>query len=431
MNFNLMHPADQIVTIMNRLYSYGMTTTSGGNLSIMDSEGTVWISPSGVDKGTLRREDIMQIRPSGEIVGIHTPSVEYPFHLSVYRVRPDLKAVLHAHPPALVALSVVRKIPETAMIPQSKVLCGDIRFAQYAVPGSQQLGKYISAQFEAGIDTVMLENHGVVIGAENLFAAFMKFEMLEFCAQLEINVSTLDKSSMRTLSDKYMAIYKQKAAPHMDEYIHSQYTSEELEIRQNMCRFVKRSYDNRLFTSGQGTFSHRLKDGSFIITPYKMDRKYLEPGDLVRIDDGRKEQGKNPSRSVALHEKIYASCPEINSIIIAQPPHIMAFAATDAEFDARLIPESYIQLKTVRKFPFGSSFMQPELVAKELSLKDPVLIVENDCVITCGHSLLNAFDRLEVMEYSAKSVIDAKRLGREVVKITPEEVREIEIAFNL
>ena len=83
MNFNILHPADQIVTIMNRLYYYGMTTMTGGNLSIKDSDGTVWISPSGVDKGSLRREDIMQIKPNGEIVGIHRPSVEYPFHLGV------------------------------------------------------------------------------------------------------------------------------------------------------------------------------------------------------------------------------------------------------------------------------------------------------------------------------------------------------------
>ena len=74
MNFDMLHPADQIVMIMNRIYYYGMTTTTGGNLSIRDSEGTVWISPSGVDKGSLRREDIMQIKPDGTIVGLHSLS---------------------------------------------------------------------------------------------------------------------------------------------------------------------------------------------------------------------------------------------------------------------------------------------------------------------------------------------------------------------
>ena len=55
MDLEMMHPADRIVTIMNRLYNYGMTTTSGGNLSVCDPDGTVWISPSGIDKGSLRR----------------------------------------------------------------------------------------------------------------------------------------------------------------------------------------------------------------------------------------------------------------------------------------------------------------------------------------------------------------------------------------
>ena len=129
MNFSMLHPADQIVMIMNRLYYYGMTTTTGGNLSIKDSDGVVWISPSGIDKGNLRREDIMQILPDGTIVGIHRPSVEYPFHLAIYKKRPDLGAVLHAHPPALVAFSIAREIPDTSIIPDARFLCGNITMA--------------------------------------------------------------------------------------------------------------------------------------------------------------------------------------------------------------------------------------------------------------------------------------------------------------
>ena len=132
-----------------------------------------------------------------------------------------------------------------------------------------------------------------------------------------------------------------------------------------------------------------------------------------------------------LHSILYERDPDIKSVIVAHPPHIMAFAITEETFDARLIPESYIALKNVRKYPFGSSFMQPELLAKEISIKNPVVIIENDCVIAAGTSLLNAFDRLEVMEYSAKSLVEAASLGGEVIKINPEEVKEIEVAFKL
>ena len=430
MNFDMLHPADQIVMIMNRIYYYGMTTTTGGNLSIRDSEGTVWISPSGVDKGSLRREDIMQIKPDGTIVGLHRPSVEYPFHLAIYKKRPDLRAVLHAHPPALVAFSLLREIPDTSIIPDARFLSGKITIAKYALPGSATLGDKISAEFEKGINTVMLENHGVVLGSTSLFKAFMNFEMLDYCARIQINAKALG-GTIHGLSERHMEIYKNKTSPCMEEFVPQTHTSEELGVRRDMCELIHRAYGNQLFTSDQGTFSCKLSDGSFIITPYAKDRKYHEPEDLVLIKDGKCEAGKTPSRSVKLHTALYERDPDIKTVIVAHPPHIMAFAITDKEFDARLIPESYIALKNVRKYPFGSSFMQPEMLAKEISIKNPVVIIENDCIIAAGTSLLNAFDRLEVMEYSAKSLVEAASLGGEVVKISPDEVKEIEVAFNL
>ena len=109
MRFELLHPADQLVMIMNRIYYYGMTTTSGGNLSIKDDNGDIWITPSGIDKGNLTRADMCQVKPDGTVIGPHKPSVELPFHSEIYRRRPDLKGILHAHPPTLVAFSLARK----------------------------------------------------------------------------------------------------------------------------------------------------------------------------------------------------------------------------------------------------------------------------------------------------------------------------------
>jgi L-fuculose-phosphate aldolase len=80
--FDLLHPADQIVMIMQRIYAYGMTTTSGGNLSIKDENCDVWITPAGVDKGSLARRDIIRVGPDGTS-GSHRPSSELPFHLSI------------------------------------------------------------------------------------------------------------------------------------------------------------------------------------------------------------------------------------------------------------------------------------------------------------------------------------------------------------
>ena len=90
MRFEMLHPADQLVMMLDRIYHYGMTTTSGGNLSVLDDNGDIWITPSGIDKGSLTRRDIMQVKPDGTVIGPHTPSVELPFHRHIYKLRPDI-----------------------------------------------------------------------------------------------------------------------------------------------------------------------------------------------------------------------------------------------------------------------------------------------------------------------------------------------------
>src|SRR3954453_17255366 len=99
----LAHPRDEIVQTMERIYRYRMTTTSGGNLSIRDENGDIWITPARIDKGNLRREDIVCVRADGRVDGLHPPSSEFPFHRGIYRQRAEVRAVVHAHPVALVA----------------------------------------------------------------------------------------------------------------------------------------------------------------------------------------------------------------------------------------------------------------------------------------------------------------------------------------
>ena len=428
MRFDLLHPADQLVMIMDRIYQYGMTTTSGGNLSIRDRNGDIWITPSGIDKGSLTRDDIMRVTPSGEIIGRHTPSVELPFHRDIYKLRPDLNAILHAHPPTLVAFSLARQIPNTRLVPSVKAICGEVSMAPYEVPGSEKLGEYLSAEFAKGFNTVMMENHGVCCGASNLFRAFMAFETLDFCGRIEIDARKV--GTPRELSDVQINMDSEKSHPPLDAFVSRLTSSEECAARRDMCKLIHRAYDQRLFNSTQGTFSQRLSDGSFLITPYKKDRKYLEPEDIVLIKNGMCEAGKTPSRSALLHEAIYQTHPDIGSVIIAHPPAIMAFACTDAEFDSRTIPESYINLRNVQRLPYAASAMDIEGTAKALTMSSPILIVDNQCVIVAGNTLLNAFDKLEVLDYSAKAIIAARDIGP-LVMITPEQVRDIEIAFNL
>lgn len=426
MQLELLHPADQLLIMMNRIYSYGMTTTSGGNLSIKEENGDIWITPAGVDKGSLTRSDMICVKPDGTVIGKHRPSSELPFHQTVYRKRPDLKAVVHAHPPALVAFSIVRKVPNTALIPNDNQIIGKVGMADYALPGSSLLGDNVASKFEEGFNAVMLENHGVVVGGIHLFEAFKLFETLEYCARLEINAKRI--GTPRGLTAEQLAIVKHNQP--LEEFVPNGYSAEEKEARREMCELIHRSYNQRLFTSTQGTFSRKLDDNSFIITPYNKDRKYLDINDLVRIENGKAEKGKIPSRSVALHQHIYAAQPHVNSIILAQPPHIMAYAVTDAVFDSRTIPESYILLRYTPKIPFGATYSNLEKVVNIFTKEHPVVIAENDCVIVTGQSLLNAFDRLEVAEYSAQAIIQSTAIG-DVVHIDDRHIKDIDVAFNL
>ena len=428
MNINYIHPADQLVMFMQRIYDKGMTTTSGGNLSIMDDDGNIWITPASVDKGTLTRNDIICVKPDGTCVGPHKPSSELPFHAAVYRMRPDLRAVLHAHPPALVSFSIVRQLPDLDLLPSVRKVCPELRIAVYAVPGSDKLGENIAACFADNCDIALLENHGVCIGAKTMFEAFQKFETLEYTANLEILAKRIGK--VHRLPAEALRVTETTTHLKMDDFIPNSHSSEELAARRDMITLIRRSYRQGLFTATHGTYSVRLSDGSFLITPFGMDRAYLEEDNLVRVKAGMKELGKIPSRAVGLHQKIYEANPEIRAILLAHPVHAMAFAVTDTKFDPRTIPESYILLRDVKRLPYGEIYTQQEKTAKEFTEACPAVMVDNDCVIVTGESLLKAFDRLEVLESTAHSIINSSAIGS-IVHITQEEVEDLKVAFNL
>ena len=131
-----------------------------------------------------------------------------------------------------------------------------------------------------------------------------------------------------------------------------------------------------------------------------------------------------------LHQTIYAAQPEINCIIMAQSPNVMAYATTGTPFDSRTIPESYIWLRRMPLVPYATFYQQPQQIADTISLSTPVILVKNDCTVVAAKSIMQAFDRLEVAEYSARSLIDTAVIGP-LVPIGDQEIRELEIAFSL
>lgn len=428
MNIQYIHPADQIVMFMQRVYDKKLTSMSGGNLSVRDNEGNIWITPASIDKGSLTRRDIICVRPNGDCEGPHAPSSELPFHRSVYKLRPDLNAVLHAHPPALVAFSVVRRLPELNLTPTVRYMCKNIKMAAYAIPGSQALSAEVGKVFEQGCNIALLENHGVCVGAADMLTAFQQFETLNYAAELEALATR--RGEIRPLSETACQMSKTNVCSELRNVSPQPCSSEELAARRDLIALIRRSYKMGLFTAAQGTYSTRLSDGSFIITPLHADPAYLEADDLVRIQDGAKEPGKTPDADVLLHQKIYDKNPKIGAIAFAQPVHSMVFAVTDMPFDTRMIPESYILLRDVKRIPFEAAYQNLDDVADEFDNAHPVLLIENKSVMVTGASMLQVFDRLEVMEMTAASILDAQALGT-IAHIPSDEIAALKTAFHL
>jgi L-fuculose-phosphate aldolase len=427
MKFYLLDPREQLVNIMNRIYHTGMTTLSGGNLSIKDDNGDVWITPAAVDKGNLTPKDIMCVRADGTIEGLHKPSSEYPFHHAIYAQRPDLKAIVHAHPPALVSFSIARQVPNTNIIPQARRVCGPVGYAPYALPGSESLGAHIAATFAEGYNVVLLENHGIATGGEDLLEAFQRLETLDFCARTLLNARGM--GNVTILTDEQLAPSDQ-ASNLLPEFVPATHSSHERALRKLIVEMVHRAYDRQLMISTEGVVSARVDDASFLITPTGLDRRSLEIEDIVLIYEGQREQGKIPSRAVCLHRAIYESHASINAVMSAQSPHATAFAISSAAFDTKTIPESYIVLREIPVIPYGAQYLEPEHIAATVSERVPVVLIQNDCILTVGSSVLQTFDRLEVAEFSARSLIETARIGR-LIPIGADEIRDLEEAYAL
>jgi L-fuculose-phosphate aldolase len=428
----VMHPRDQITRTMERIYRYRMTTTSGGNLSVRDDNGDVWISPARIDKGNLTRNDIVGVGADGTVQGLHRPSSEYPFHRAIYEVRPDVRAIVHAHPVALVAFSIGRNIPDTRIFHQANFVCGEVGFAPYGLPGSEALARSIADTFAQGNDSVILENHGVVVGGSTLSHAFQRFEAFEFAAKTIIKARQLcnaDLSEIRYLSQRQLA-QAQNRKVEVSSVSPPPASSQEKELRVQLRDFLRRGCRQRLLISTEGSFSARVGGNDFLITPSQQDREQIEIADLVLVQGSSIEAGKRPSRATGAHRAIYQRHPEVNAIVFAHPVNATAFSITDSSLDTRTIPESYLFLRDVQRVPFGIQHANDDRIAEYVSPRQPAAILENDGVLVTGSTVLDAFDRLEVLEATAEAVINARALGP-VASMPDGVIAELRSAFKI
>jgi len=343
------HPHDVPLT-MRRVYEHGLTTLSGGNISMRDADA-IWITPSGIDKGSLQEHDVVRIDADGTVSGDYRPSSEYPFHQAIYAARDDVTVVIHAHSPALVAYCIAHQAPDTRIIKEAHEICGAIGYADYVMPGSPQLGEKLAEVFSEGYDVVIMENHGVVVVAESMQTAYQRLEMAALVARVSLYAKSLDTVKIPA-KDATVLINEIENPPESES-------------------FRQRGIQRGLFPE-TGTYFYPVDDSHRIST---------------------------------------------------RPPCLMVFAVTHTALDTRTIPEAYMTLHDVPLIDDDEQLIEATLQKHE------AVIVKNSRVIVSGKTWLQVYDRLEVLEYTARSIIEANRLGG-VVPMPEEATRALDETYH-
>jgi L-fuculose-phosphate aldolase len=183
----------EVARFMRRLYTHGLTTTSGGNLSLRVSEDIVLITPSATDKGTMKWKEIGIMRLSGEnlIPGLK-PSIESEMHLSIYRKRDDIKAIVHAHPVFSSSFTATSCNIDTTLTAEAAAILGTPLKVRYALMGSSRLAGIVARSIEKS-KILLLENHGILAAGSSLLQAFDMIEVLENAAKMTLIVEIMKK----------------------------------------------------------------------------------------------------------------------------------------------------------------------------------------------------------------------------------------------
>ena len=176
----------QICEIGKRIYDRGMVAANDGNISVKISENEFLCTPTGVSKGFMTPEYICKVDRDGKVIQANPgfkPSSEIKMHMRVYKERPDVNAVVHAHPMYATGFAIAG-IPLTQPImPEAVIALGCVPIAKYGTPSTEEIPDAVSEHLQY-FDAVLLENHGALSYSDSLLNAYHKMESVEFYAKL-------------------------------------------------------------------------------------------------------------------------------------------------------------------------------------------------------------------------------------------------------
>ncbi len=176
----------EMCEIGKRVYNRGMVAANDGNFSVKLNDHEFLCTPTGVSKGFMTPEYICKVDENGNVLEANEgfrPSSEIKMHMRVYQKRPDVRAVVHAHPLYATTFAIAG-IPLTKPImPEAVIALGYVPLAKYGTPSTMEIPDSVEPYLQ-NFDAVLLENHGALTYSDSLLAAYHKMESVEFYARL-------------------------------------------------------------------------------------------------------------------------------------------------------------------------------------------------------------------------------------------------------
>jgi len=174
-----------IIQAGRQLYERGILASYEGNLSVLLDDGGILTTATGSHKGNLNADDLVRLDPAGSIQGRTHPSSELPMHLAIYAERPDVRGIVHAHPPVATGYAVAGRPLPAGALAEIVAMLGCVPTAPYATPSTQELADSVRESIRQ-FDVVLLANHGAVAVGPDLEQAKERMVQLEHFAQIAL-----------------------------------------------------------------------------------------------------------------------------------------------------------------------------------------------------------------------------------------------------
>ncbi len=178
----------QICEVGHLIWQLGFVAANDGNISMKVDDNTFLTTPTGTSKRILTPEMIIKMNADNEVIECpegYRPSSEFKMHLRCYKERPDIGAVVHAHPPTATGFAIAHIPLDDYTMPEAIIFLGSVPIAPYGTPGSQEVPDSV-APFLAEHDTILLMNHGALTVGKDLTQAYYRMETLEHFAKVSL-----------------------------------------------------------------------------------------------------------------------------------------------------------------------------------------------------------------------------------------------------